>query len=81
MLMVTFNQNNQVVSYVVMVPYGYVQQLAFFLNERYKSNGASNGKNFYINALTEEEASLFLTLVAYNEFYWMVLYEQEPNKA
>ena len=75
-LMVTFDQNDRVVSYVVVVPNRYLSDLALFLYERYQSNGSSGSyTHYYINALTENEATLFVTLLPYNADLWFVMYE------
>lgn len=74
-LMVTFNQNGLVEQYVVLVPYKYFQEIALFLNERYYPLDSYSGKSYYMNALTEDKATLHITAWLYNSNFWFVLYE------
>ena len=74
--MVTFDQNDQVVSYVVVVPNNYYTDLALFLFERYELNGTgSNNTSYFMNAYSADNASLFVTVLPYNANFWFVMYE------
>lgn len=81
-LMVTFDQNNQVVSYVVVVPNNYYTDLALFLFERYElDRTGSNNTSYFMNAYSVDEASLFVTVLPYNANLWFVIYEPESRNA
>lgn len=79
-LLVSFNQANRVIAYTVLVPYSYYKELAYFLEERYKTNGSSNDTSYFINALEESEATMSVTVWPYNGNFWCVLYKPTSEK-
>lgn len=74
MLMVMFDENNLVTSYAVIMDVNFVEELETFLSERYMFVQEEEGLKVYINALTVDEATLFVGSQNYQDEFLMAMY-------
>ncbi|MEG1498521.1 MAG: Ig-like domain-containing protein [Bacteroidales bacterium] len=78
-LLFTFDKNDQVESYALLVKTMYVSTLGKFLAERYMYLGASGEYLVYLNGLTIDQATIMLGVLVYNLDYVAVLYVNSHN--
>lgn len=81
-LIVSFDANNRVKYYGVVVSKDYTTELSNFLSERYKYVSYSDGVYLYMNALTTGAATMAVsygTFSGYNNS-WLVAYMSSPSK-
>ena len=85
MLMVMFDEEDLVVSYGVIIGIDHEEDLNTFLSERYMFAQEEEGVRIYMNALSVEDATLFVGSEAFDEEYLMAFYmgntsEPEPEE-
>ena len=74
MALFTFDSNNKLVAYAILVKSSYSSTLANFLIERYLVVSMENDTYIFINGLNSTKATTIIGLELYNLSYWMVMY-------
>jgi len=72
--MFTFDANNKLTGYAIMVKSSYSTILADFLLERYLIVSEQDGIYMFLNGLNTTTATMAIGLQLYNITYWMVMY-------
>jgi len=78
LLGLSFDNNNCLEDYMLMVKSAYTSVLPDFFNERYVYAGTNGDIFVWINDLDAKRADLSIALSLYNISYWMVIYF-DPN--
>lgn len=73
-IMFTFDDNNILDGYSIMVSSAYSSTLANFLTERYLIASYDDDTYLFINGLSTTTATMVIGLELYNISYWMVMY-------
>ena len=73
-VMFSFDTNDKLIGYAVIVKTAYSSELGTFLNERYVYVGQSDDTYVFMNALSSDDATMAIGLQLYNTSYWETIY-------
>jgi len=77
-IMFTFDDNDKLSSFAVMVKTVYSSKIVDFLGERYFPTGEKNDVFYFINGLPDETSTMLVMVSLYNVSYWMIIYSTYP---